>query len=145
MSYIEAITLTIAVLGAVLGIINTWRNIDVSRVKLMIRPAHAFPVGGTSPLNYCIEVSNRSSFAITVSEVGFLVNSSKKRMVIYPATFDGKGFPTRLESRESVSYYFTFPSCPPRYIKKAFAKTACGTTKTGLSGSLKQIAREPPE
>lgn len=39
-SIVQAITLAIAVLGAVLGVINTWLGLDKSRVKLRVAPAH---------------------------------------------------------------------------------------------------------
>lgn len=58
----QGITLSIAVVGAVLGLINTWHGLDMSRVKLKVRPAHAIPVGAANPaLTFCIEITNRSA------------------------------------------------------------------------------------
>jgi len=42
---VQALTLTVASVGAVLGIINAWHGLDKSRVKLKVSPAHAIPVG----------------------------------------------------------------------------------------------------
>jgi hypothetical protein len=36
----QAITLSVAVLGAVLGVINTWQGLNKSRLKLKVKPAH---------------------------------------------------------------------------------------------------------
>jgi hypothetical protein len=38
-------TTSVAVVGAVLGIINTWHGLDKSRMKLKVVPAHAIPLG----------------------------------------------------------------------------------------------------
>ena len=38
---VDGITLAIAVLGAALGIINTWKSIDKDRLKLKVIPKHA--------------------------------------------------------------------------------------------------------
>ncbi len=77
---IQGITLSIAVLGAVLGIINTWHSLDRSRVKLKVLPAHAIPVGGVDPrLTFCIEVTNMSAFAVTAHDVGVFYHDTKAR------------------------------------------------------------------
>jgi hypothetical protein len=56
---VQALTLTVASVGAVLGIINTWHGLDKSRVKLKVSPAQAIPVGDIdSKLRFCIEVTN---------------------------------------------------------------------------------------
>jgi hypothetical protein len=39
------ITLVVALVGAVLGIINTWQNLSKSRVKLRVLPKRAIPSG----------------------------------------------------------------------------------------------------
>jgi len=40
MTVTESITLSIALVGAVLGVINTWHQLDRSRVKLRVTPKH---------------------------------------------------------------------------------------------------------
>jgi hypothetical protein len=70
-SIMQAITLAIAVLGAVLGVINTWIDLDKSRVKLKVTPAHAIPVGGADPrLQFSLTITNLSSFAVTIDDAG---------------------------------------------------------------------------
>ncbi|MBW8851343.1 MAG: hypothetical protein JF600_11225 [Xanthomonadales bacterium] len=70
-SFFQAITLAVAAVGAVLGIINTWHTIDKNQVKLKVVPKHAIPYGAMDHrLRMCIEVTNLSSFPITIEEVG---------------------------------------------------------------------------
>ena len=140
---IQGVTLSIAVLGAVLGIINTWHALDRSRVKMKVRPAHAIPVGGAdSRLTFCIEVTNLSTFAVTVSDVGVFYHGTNRRgSFVHPVLIDGGSWPRRLEPRSSVTVYGQRPeSTPALRIKCAYAKTDCGVTKTGSSPALKQIA-----
>lgn len=141
---VQAITLSIAVVGAVLGIINTWHSLDVSRVKLKVRPAHAIPVGAVIPaLTFCIEVTNLSTFAVTVCDVGVFYHGTDRRgSFVNPFLLDGGKWPRRLEPRSSVTVYGERPeSLPNQRIKCAYARTQCGVTETGTSPALKQIAR----
>lgn len=140
---IQMVTLSIAVLGAVLGIINTWHAIDRSRIKLKVRPAYAIPIGGIDErLTFCIEVTNLSTFAVTVYDVGvFYYGTDRRRSIVDPVLIDGGSWPRRLEPRSSVTVYGQRPdSGPDIRIKCAYAKTHCGFTKTGSSPALKQIA-----
>lgn len=142
MTTIQAITFAIAVLGATLGIINTWHTIDKTRVKLFVRPKHAIPVGSFDPrLTFCIEVTNTSSFAITIYEVGVLYKDTTSRGSIQPVLIDGGKWPRRLEPRSSVTVYAQNPAQGSRHrIRCAYASTECGVTKRGSSPALKQIA-----
>lgn len=140
---VQAITLSIAVLGAGLGLINTWHGLDKSRVKLKVRPAHAIPIGAANPaLTFCIEVTNLSAFAVTVHDVGILYRGTDLRAsYVQPVLIDDGPWPRRLEPRSSVKVYGARPEPPPgQRIKCAYAKTECGVTKTGTSPALKQIA-----
>lgn len=139
----QAITLAIAAVGAVLGVINTWRNIDQSRVKLKVLPTHAIPYGAAdSNLRFCIQVTNLSSFAVTVDDAGIFYYGTKNRGSIVNPVFAGNGsWPRRLEPRASISLYSQLPySSAGHKIKCAFARTQCGRTKTGKSPALHQIA-----
>ncbi|WP_126173457.1 hypothetical protein [Altericroceibacterium xinjiangense] len=142
MTWPAAITLCIALLGAVLGIINTWNSVSQRRVKLRVSPAWAVgPFGGA----FGIEVTNLSAFALTISEVGFLhnrpVSSTPARIVVSdPVVTDGKPYPRRLEPREQVTVYFDPRTIPPgKRLWRAYAKTACGELKHGGSPALDQL------
>ena len=142
---IQAITLSIAVLGAVLGLINTWHGLDKARVKLKVLPAHAIPVGGvSSSLTFAIEVTNLSAFAVTVFDVGVFYRGTDQRgSIIQPVLIDGGRWPRRLEPRSSVTVYSQRPvSKSGQPIRCAYARTECGVTKTGTSPALRQISRE---
>ena len=59
----DAITLSVASVGAVLGILNTWKAIDRDRPKLRVVPKRAIPLGAVDPrLRMSIEVINLSTF-----------------------------------------------------------------------------------
>jgi hypothetical protein len=138
----DAFTIGVALLGAILGVFNTWQAISNNRVKLRVRPAHAFTQSGQM---FSIEVVNLSSFAMTVSEVGITVDGNTIRRgrvtVLAPILIDGGKWPRRLESRETVSIYFdhrpmlTYGS----RLGRAFAKTSCGELSYGSSSALQQI------
>ena len=146
MDLIQALTLVIASIGCVLGVLNTWKTYDKERVKLIVRPAHIIPVGAAAAMypnaRFSIEVINRSSFPVTVTEVGFLHRGlSSRAAVVMPIVIDGKGgFPRKIEAREAVSFYTEKPG--PRDGKPltcAYARTADGRTFKGNSPALRQL------
>lgn len=141
---VQTVTFAVAVLGAVLGVINTWHNLDKSRVKLRVRPAHAIPVGAADQrIELSIEISNLSAFAVSVSEAGVLYSGTRNRgAIINPLFANGGGWPRRLEPRSSITVYSHLPPAHGRGIKCAYARTECGVIKTGTSPALKQMARE---
>lgn len=143
----QAITLAIAILGAVLGLINTWKAYDRDRVKIRVVPAIAFGVGAT-PLGeqptLCMKIINLSAFAVTISEVGFLLDGSERRLVIgHPIIVDDGPFPRRLDARTAFTVY-----CAPgtereakfRRVRAAFASTDLNEVFTGRSKMLSRVA-----
>ncbi len=150
----EKITLIIAIvgvacglLGAVLGIINTWNQIRKNKVRLKVTPIHIIPVGAMSSANidFGIEVINLSDFAVTITDVGFVLRNKKKATSIPVESMDHpKGLPIRLEPRTSYKKYFSKSAIDTSgaRIKSAYAYTECGETLTGTSGALKQVAKE---
>ncbi len=142
----EAVTLGVALLGAALGVMNTWQSLSASRVKLRVRPAFAIGVPHGQSM-FSIEVVNLSNFPITISEVGFTMDgNSLKRpraAVVQPILIDGLPWPRRLEPREAVSVYMD-PSHmieSSARIGRAYARTACGEARFGSSEALEQIRR----
>lgn len=126
-------TTSIAVVGAVLGIINTWHGLDKSRMKLKVVPAHAIPFGGMDErLRFCIEITNLSSFAVTINDAGVLFHGTDKRAAIVNPLFSdgGRSWPRRLEPRSSFTVYSQIPfSAEGHKIQCAYAITQCGHTK----------------
>lgn len=145
MSNLQLFTFAIAVLGAVLGIINTWHGLDKSRVKLKLKPAHAIPFGGADPnIKFCIEITNLSSFPVTIYDAGVFFKGTEKRgCIVNPVFTDHGSWPRRLEPRSSITVYSQIPKSTEGYkIKCAYAKTQCGVIVKGNSNALKQIANE---
>lgn len=142
----DVVTFSIASIGAVLGIINTWRAVDRDRPKLRVIPAHAIPVGGADPrLTFCIGVVNLSVVPLTVREVGVFYRGTNKRgTILLPVMADGGTLPRRLEPRTSISIYAEAKSIglAGHRIRSAYAMTACDLTFEGTSPALAQIARE---
>ena len=141
----QAVTLAIAAVGAVLGIINLWRAIDQNRVKLKVVPAHAIPYGGAPQnIRFCVQVTNLSQFAVTIDDAGVFFHGTNRRgSIVTPVFADNGPWPRRLEPRSSLSIYSELPrSSTGHKIKCAYARTQCGRTKTGTSPALKEIANE---
>ena len=141
----EAITLGVALLGAGLGVMNTWQSISANRVKLRVKPAYAigYPRG---EVMFSIEVVNLSNFAVTISDVGLTLDgdtlgNGPRAAVTHPIIIDGGAWPRRLEARQSVSVYFD----PHKFevsekkIGRAYARTACDEAGYGTSAALKQL------
>ena len=143
MTVLEGITLSIAILGAALGLLNTWHALDRTRVKLRVRPKHAIPVGSADPrMTFCIEVTNLSAFAVTVEEAGVFYKGTESRgAYTRPILIDGGNWPRRLEARASVTIYGQPPETKPGHpLKCAYARTACGVVRTGSSPAFRQLA-----
>ncbi|MFA5351046.1 MAG: hypothetical protein WC357_06935 [Candidatus Omnitrophota bacterium] len=141
----QAITLAIAVIGAILGVINTLHGLDMSRIKLKVIPKHAIPFGGVDKrLRFCIEIINLSAFPITVSETGvFFYGTNRRGCIVTPVFADNGHWPRRLEPRASVTVYSLIPESENgEKIRCAYAQTQCGYIKTGSSPALRQISRE---
>lgn len=140
--------MSIAILGAVLGMMNTWRTIDRDRVKLKVIPKQAIPVGTMidQRIRPCIEVTNFSTFPLTITEVGVLYHGTDRRgAVTYPIITDGGKFPRRLEPRTSFTAYMNpdaLMHSSNHLVKCAYAKTDCGVLVKGNSPALKQMVRD---
>lgn len=137
----DELTFGLGLVGTVLGIMNMWRVMERDRVKLRVTPKTAYPVGSPDTrVRLCIEVTNLSAFAVTVSEAGLTLRRSPIRLgLAVPILIDGGPWPRRLEPRASVTVYFapeliTDPRCSS--AGKAYATTACGETRYGTSKAL---------
>ena len=141
MGWKDAITFGIALLGAVLGILNTWNAMSARRVRLRVKPAHAFSDAGG--VGFCIEIVNLSSLPVTVREVGFTLRGAKHRAaIVRPILIDDKPWPRRLEAREAVTAYFERPNERGHRLGKAYAALSSGEVRYGSSPALKQLRDE---
>ena len=140
-------TFLIALLGAVLGIINlllTWKR---GRLRVKVIPKSFFGVdpdtgtpdsrfyfktsnGDTVPKYLCVDVINKG-VATTVNEVGFLLKDTNERFVIMKQFPSRKiPIPFRLEPHSSVTVYAdAFEADTVRDVAKfkcAYATVASG-------------------
>lgn len=146
MSFKDAATLGIALLGAVLGIVNMWRSISRDRPKIKVIPKRAIPVGGfDESIDFCIEAVNLGTVALTISELGLFHQGATHRspLTITPIIIDGGAWPRRLEPRTSVTVYGRSNTINAREhpIRCAYAMTDCGLTFEGTSDALDDMAR----
>lgn len=141
----DAVTLGIALIGAVLGIMNMWRSISHDKPKIKVIPRRAHPVGGADErIDFCIEAVNLGAVAVTVCELGFFHRGTAARSsLIVPIIIDGGPWPRRLEPRTSVTVYCYSDrvDASKHSIRCAYGMTDCGLTFTGTSRALKDMAR----
>jgi hypothetical protein len=135
------------VLGAVLGVINTWHQIQTNKVRLKVTPQFVFPVGPLegSEINFGIDVINQSGFPLTIVDVGLNLSDGRKIPIVASVSCDiPSQLPIRLESRSSYSKMFNILSLDDHLaqVVSAYARTGCGVVETGTSGALKQLVRE---
>jgi hypothetical protein len=137
----EWITFGIAVIGAVLGIINTWKSLDRDRVRLNVIPTLGFTSHGETLL--CVEVVNLGHLPVTVQQIGFLMRGTSEWLYSPPKFLHGERLPYRLEPRASFTAHYGNLEGEPRLntVTKAFAKTACGRTFKGTSKALQSFVR----
>ncbi len=144
----DLITISVAAVGAVLGIINTWSGLNQKRLRLRVVPKMCYPAanGMFGTAMGCIEVINLSAFPVSVQEIGFTLprepgeHEPKKMTIIVPMTLDGQPFLRRLEPRQSASGYFTLDNMASN-IQKAYVVTECGERAYGISPALDVIRR----
>jgi hypothetical protein len=138
----DYLTMTAAMIGAALGIMNTWNTMSQRRVRVRVIPQFLTNVDGT-PIGFSIEVINRSAFAVTLAEVGFRTAEGKK-IPLLAATFSDNGhLPRRLEAREAASAMFGPKDfgAPSVKLRAAYARTACGRTIHGNSPAGRQFSK----
>ncbi len=142
LSIADTVAIVLGCIGTLLGIMNIWKSMNDDRVKLLVLPKTAIPIGhSASDVDFCIEVLNKSHFPVTIVEVGFFLKGTTSRAsIIEPIVIDGGSFPRRLEARSSVTVYLKArKSGLDNSVKCAFAKTDCGEIRKGNSAALKHF------
>lgn len=169
MSTSQNITIIVAtatgLVGAVLGILNTWHQLSREKVCLRVVPKMAVQISPTDVLciytvirrsemftNYarqglptmlCIEITNLSPFPVTISKAGFgRSKTDENRHTLYrPTVSPGHIWPARLEARQAVTLY----ALPDIRLNAtsfrepvAFAETDCGEIAHGTSPALQE-------
>lgn len=141
MDAMQISTLIVAVVGAVLGILNTWRAFGQDRLRVVVRPSHAFLPNGAQHM--AIEVVNLSNFAVTITGLGFTLVGGKEHFPLQDFRLtSGGSFPVRLEPRANFTALVPSGAYPDSLIArflKVYANTACGRRVEGTSGALQQL------
>jgi hypothetical protein len=144
--WMGGVTLGIALLGAVLGIINTCYNVMWrDRIRLKVVPVWLFFGGGHEQLG--IDVTNLSFLDVTVTGAGFAARGEKGFYSIVPAELlHGGVLPQRLQPRTSITILVTAGAENQEWmagIDHAVVKTACGRrfkgTTPALRGQIKKV------
>ncbi len=143
-TFAGGITLFIAIVGAGLGIMNTWRAFGRDRVRLRLISRRVVPRPGIDPrIKLCVDITNLSTFPITIKEVGVFYRGSRRRSVNKdPMTLDTGDFPRRLEPRTLFTVCLfqdlleeSKDGCP---VKSVYVSTDCGAVAKVSSSPSKK-------
>ena len=124
----QAITLAIAVLGAVLGLYNAWRNWIQDRVRVRVKLS--FFEGNNGAQGITFEVVNLSNFPITITHFGFdLLGTDRHMQIPRPIFTSAETLPVRLASRTACTVLVGSDALPQNSwtaLRNAYVNTACG-------------------
>ena len=137
MTWQESLTLAIALVGAVLGVMNYWRSLDHDRVHIKVTPKwYVTSYGGDG---ICVEVLNLGFIPVTINQIALDVGGGNVYVSLVSANNSLK-LPKRMEPRTEITFYFPLETANQpnvAYTKRALARTACGKTFYGTSPALK--------
>lgn len=135
--------IVIAVIGAVLGCLNTWMVFQRDRVRLKVIPKSYVTTAGAYGL--CVDVVNLGALPVTVISVEFtLAGAGGKRLHIKPDPAIGSGLPQRMEPRTAwTAYCHPGVELRPEFaiVRHAVVVTACGRQFHGHSPALASVVR----
>jgi hypothetical protein len=139
-SVLAGITLGIALLGATLGVLNTWHSFYRDRLRVTVSPRKAFSKGREPRI--CFEIINRGYLPVTISGIGLRLRKPRHRefFAFIAKTIDGETLPQRLEPRTSITLFMSVGADHDPLIREAtdaFVTTACGQTFRGNSQTLR--------
>lgn len=127
------ITLVIAIIGAVLGIINTWRDYSKDRINVRVETRGSILADGYGNTQHrlCVEVVNLSFMPVTISQISFTLHGDKKNSFrFFPEFMDNKGkLPRTLEARNSFTAFVPYSAYTKEIIdtlNAPYIETACG-------------------
>lgn len=136
-TWITYLTISLAGIGAILGIINTAYLLFKDRVRIRLSVRNAFFVN-VSPHQdgqtvFALEVTNLGFLPVTISQAGFELPDGSNNVIplLGHNTPTGVQLPHRLEPRTSLSIYASIPetdAIKEHGCKKAFVKTDCKRT-----------------
>jgi hypothetical protein len=120
----------LGLLGSVLGIMATWRQMSADQVRLRVEARIAYVDGR---IRLAVRVANLSAFAVTVQTIAF---TGRRGLWFHFAadTLAGERLPQRLDARAELTVLV-----PPEAVdhpdfatvRRPVAQTACGEIRTG--------------
>lgn len=129
----EYVTFAIALLGAVLGIYNAWRNWIQDRARLRVKVSFGQTTKGARV--FLIDLVNLSTFPVTVTHIGMdLLGTDSHAQIAIPIFMRGETLPVRLEPRASVTVMQPMTEAPAngwQGVRRFYATTACGLKFVG--------------
>lgn len=135
---LDAVTFGIALLGAVLGIYNAWRNWIQDRARLRVKVSFGRSSGGDRV--FLIDLVNLSTFPVTVTHIGMdLLGTDKHAQIAIPIFMRGETLPVRMEPRTSVTVIQPMAIAPANgweVVWRFYALTACGLRFVGGSRTM---------
>ncbi|QPJ61713.1 MAG: hypothetical protein G3M70_07360 [Candidatus Nitronauta litoralis] len=143
---VEGLALGIAIIGAGLGILNTWKVYDRDRIKIKVLPMSILIVNPghiDERPRLGIKIINVGLVSATITSVGLKMKDGANMVFMEPQITNGKRLPLTLEPRSSITV--STDQDPElkdfRYknVISAFAQTECENTFTGKSKALKQV------
>jgi hypothetical protein len=149
MTWTGWVTFAIALLGAALGLFNTWQGWRDRSVRLRVVPKYAEPVDGNmrrmSVPCISVEVQNLGTYPVTVEEVGLLTGRAKGNLPArapFPpnVVVMGPRLPHRLERHDALTLVVQIDDLPPEDFTAAYARTAAGHLARGTTPALTDIA-----
>lgn len=136
------LTFGIAVLGAALGVLNTWRALGQDRVRLVVRAGRPVDIAGGPCL--LIEVRNLSSFAVTITHIGFdRLGADRHFQLVAPRFLGGQSLPARMEPRTALTVVQPFAAFEDEEqlltLRNVYVLTACGVKRKSSDLALTVI------
>ena len=126
---VQIVTTALAVLGAVLGVMNAWRNWVHDRVNVQVLFGMAELTDSTPGMS--ITIRNLSRFAVTIDGVSLSFQGKKHLPInmLAQTLVLPNALPVRLESRTSLTAFIPVAAVHPEQMQMfthVKASTACG-------------------
>lgn len=153
MTATDTLTLVVAIIGAVTGVLGTgiafwtaYRQIADDKVKLRVGAGWFITPETRETPSLAISVTNLSKFPVTLRETGLLTQGDTMRSISIRYTLSTGGrFPVRMEPRTSISVYYDpgFLASPDnRSASCAYAVTDCEETVESSREVLPAMLKE---
>ncbi len=125
----------LGLLGSVLGIMATWRQMAADRVRLRVDALIALQDGET---RLAVRVVNLSAFAVTIQTIGF-AGRRGHRFHFHADALGGETLPHRLEARTELTVLVPSDATDnPDFqaVRRPEARTACGECRAGPASGV---------